>query len=309
MDFADLFDEGAICGRVGWSKECCMGITVKHVVVAAVIFAVIGFGYVIGFAEIDAVRSPRAGAIGARASFSRLVTNVRYAMASGQDRRARDGADELVAMYPAYAQSWLYRGMVNRYTNPAYLPSGHGVDLDGELDGQSGGRSGVEGEAAGLFGADGESSKGVESWEHLLSILGERDLDSLDGTTLRAVLYQRGWAKRGLGRMDEARADFLRLARLMERAGGGGSGDSAGPVFGGAWRDEDGPVIRSAGVRSAYDLACYWALAGRFERALDYWRVCVEGGYDLNGSGGWWRVDPDFEDLWDDERFWGIAGE
>ena len=53
-----------------------------------------------------------------------------------------------------------------------------------------------------------------------------------------------------------------------------------------------------------YNLACYWALAGEIDRAMEYWKGCVEGGYDLGTEGGWWRVDPDFEDLRLDTRFW-----
>ena len=267
-------------------------IQVKHVCVVAVVFAAVGFGYVIGFAEIDAVRSPRAGAIGARASFSRLVGNVRMGMASGQERRSRVAADEMVALYPENPQSWLYRGMVYRFA----FGGAEGADWwdgSGEMAGDAGVVSKQEGKA--------------RSWERLLEIVGGEDFDSLGGRGLSESLYHRGWAKRGLGRVEDSRADFVRLARLTEEGIGV---DSDGPVIGGVFGGVFGGVGEgSIGVGAAYNLACYWALAGRLERALDYWRVCVEGGYDLNGAGGWWRVDPDLEDLWDDERFWGIAGE
>ena len=92
-----------------------MGITVKHVVVAAVIFAVVGFVYVIGFSEIDRVQSPRARAMDARPSVSRLVTNVRGGMANGQGRIARSAGDELIAHYPNDPNAWLYRGYAYRF--------------------------------------------------------------------------------------------------------------------------------------------------------------------------------------------------
>ena len=101
IDFAELIEDLAICGRVGWSKECCMGITVKHVVVAALIFALVGFVYVIGFSEIDRARSPRARAMDAHPSAERLIGNVRGGMASGQGRIARALSPCFAPVHPA----------------------------------------------------------------------------------------------------------------------------------------------------------------------------------------------------------------
>jgi hypothetical protein len=110
----------------------------------------------------------------------------------------------------------------------------------------------------------------------------------------------RGWALRGLGRIEESRADFREVALMSEaatgRAVGVGSGDPAGQA-----------LVSGVGTGAAYNLACYWAVAGETERALGYWAMCVGSGYDLNTGGGWWRVDPDFEDLWGESRFWEIA--
>jgi len=234
-----------------------MGIQVKHVCVVSAIFAVVGFGYVVGFAEIDPVRSPRAGALGAQPSVGRLIGNIRTGMATGQDRSVRSAADDLVRLYPDDPRSWLNRGYALRY-------GGGGV----------------------------HDQEALECWERLLGMAEGVDFDALSAGGLNNALYLRGWAFRGLGRLEESRADFLRAALLTEQLVGFGDG---------------GEIPDGAGSGILYNLACYWAMAGEFERAIACWGACVERGYDLNAGNGWWRVDPDFEDLWEDDRFWQIG--
>ncbi len=51
---------------------------------------------------------------------------------------------------------------------------------------------------------------------------------------------------------------------------------------------------------SAYNAACYLALAGQREGALAAWqRVADEGGIDVR----WAQVDPDLDSIRDDPRF------
>ncbi len=235
-----------------------MGIQVKHVVVVASVFSVVGFGYVVGFGDIDVVRSPRAGALGRQAGVGQMVGNIRGSMVAGRGREAMRVGDELVFRYPQDARAHLNRGYAYRM-----------MGLDTQED-------------------------GFEGWGMLRAIVGQRSMLSLSGNALGNALYLRGWALRGVGLIDESRADFLQLALMTEQ----GIGVAEGEALAGS-----GEIGRG----SAYNLACYWALAGDYERAIGYWRVCVEGGYDLNTGGGWWRVDPDFEDLWEDERFWTIG--
>ena len=159
-----------------------MGIQVKHVAVVASIFSVVGFGYVVGFGEIDAVRSPRAGALGVRASMGQLIGNARVGMATGQERGALTAVDSMVELYPENPQGWLYRGLVYR-----------------SLGGGGG-------------GGEGGGQEGVEAWERLLGLVG--DVELLSGRALAGALYQRGWAYRGVGRMEESRGDVLRLAEM-----------------------------------------------------------------------------------------------
>ncbi len=260
-----------------------MGITVKHVVVAAVIFAVVGFVYVIGFSEIDPVRSPRARALDARASVGRLIGNVRGGMASGQARIARAAGDELIVHYPKDPRSWLNRGYAYRFQS---------WDAEGTIE--------------------------QDSWKELLRIVEGWDPDLMGVEVYGNALYLRGWALRGLGRIEESRADFRELAVATEESNGvsleslGWSREGMGGGRAGGLNSGEVVEMRpvsGVGVGMAYNLACYWAVAGEIERALMYWRVCVEGGYDLSTGGQWWRVDPDFEDLWGDERFWEIARE
>jgi hypothetical protein len=244
-----------------------MGITVKHVVVAAVIFAIVGFVYVIGFSEIDPVRSPRARALDARASVGRLIGNVRGGMASGQGRIARAAGDDLIVHYPDDPRSWLNRGYAYRFRS---------WDADRTIE--------------------------RDSWRQLLQIVEGWDPDLRGLEVYGNALYLRGWALRGLGRMEESRADFRELAIATEESTGVSLVMNGGDL-------SDSALVSGVGAGMAYNLACYWAVAGETERALMYWRVCIEGGYNLSTGGQWWRVDPDFEELWGDERFWEIARE
>lgn len=242
-----------------------MGIQIKHVVVVALVFAFVGFVYVMGFAAIDP-RWPRAGAVDAQPSIRRLITNVRSGMVNGQALGAREAGDNLVELYPLNPQSWLNRG----YAYRAWRGETVGADVS-------------------------TRSEEVASWEGLLELLEVWKFDSIQGLPLRSGLYLRGWSLHGLGRGEESREDFVRLAELYE----GVSEIENGGV--------GGVVDELAGPGVAYNLACYWSMAGETELAIGYWRVCVDGGFLQSGSSQWWRVDPDFELLWEDERFWEIG--
>jgi len=240
-----------------------MGIQIKHVIVVSLVFALVGFVYVMFFSTIDP-RWPRAGAMDAEPSVRRLVTNVRSGMVSGQVAGARAAGDELVERYQHNPQAWLYRAYAYRAWR-----------------GEPGGGSGqIHGEE-------------LASWEELGRLLDAWDFDTAQGLTLRNGLYLRGWSLRGLGRLEESREDFARMAELYAEVSG---------------IEHSGAVDEGVAAWVAYNLACYWSMAGERELAIGYWRVSVEGGF-IRGrdSGGWWRADPDFEDLWDDERFWEIG--
>jgi len=233
-----------------------MGIQIKHVVVVASIFSAVGFGYVVGFADIDVVRSPRAGALGRQAGVGQMVGQIRGSMMAGRVREAIRISDELIERFPQDPRAHLNRGYAYRMA---------GLDLEAD---------------------------GFESWGMLRVIVSQRSIESLSGNALGNALYLRGWSLRGSGLIEKSKADFSRLALMIEQGAGIGAGEA---------------VPEGVGVGTAYNLACYWAVAGEVDRAIGYWRACVEGGYDLNIGGGWWRVDPDFEDLWEDERFWAIG--
>ena len=87
-----------------------MGIQIKHVVVVASIFSMVGFGYVVGFAKIDVVRSPRAGALGRQAGVGQMVGQIRGNMVAGRDREAMRVGDELVMRFPQDPRAHLNRG-------------------------------------------------------------------------------------------------------------------------------------------------------------------------------------------------------
>lgn len=245
-----------------------MGIRIKHVVVVSSIFAAVGFVYVIGFAEMDESRSPRAGAIDARASASRMVQNVRGYLASGQNESARRASDELMLAYPLDPRTWLNRAYAYR------------------AGGTSGGGTRDEVEAR-------------TSWSQLFNMVDEEGIESQGVNRRLSSLYIRGWALRGLGRAAESRADFTRVAMLYESSLGVDSGAAVGEDFG-----------KDLGAATAYNMACYWAMAGDGERAMAYWEAAVVGGYiAASGDSGWWRVDPDLELLHGDGRFMGVVDE
>ena len=245
-----------------------MGIQIKHVVVVALVFAFVGFVYVMGFGAIDP-RWPRAGAVDASPSVRRLVLNVRSGMVEGQVAGARAAGDELVVLYPQNPRSWLYRAYAYR-------------DWRGDSD------AGPDGLGAVVGGEE------LASWEGLMGLVDGWEFEMLRGLPLRNGLYLRGWGLRGLGRVEESRVDFVRLAEMYSDVSG---------------IENSRVVMEEAGPGIAYNLACYWSMAGERELAIGYWRVSVEGGFisQRDRGGDWWRADPDFEPLWDEDRFWEIG--
>ncbi|MGJ8636911.1 MAG: TPR end-of-group domain-containing protein [Phycisphaerales bacterium] len=155
-----------------------MGLKLKHVVVVSVLAGLVGFGYEIGYGEIDVVRSPRAGALAAGPNRARLIQNLRKAMAAGQLESALGAAEDLGERYPQDATAQLNRGYAFR-----------------------------------MAGRDMERFDG---WAMLRVIVGQRDLEELGGSTLMNALYMRGWARRGMGEIERSREDFLRLAEGTE---------------------------------------------------------------------------------------------
>lgn len=174
-----------------------MGLGLKHVVAVSVVAGLVGFGYELGYGEIDVVRSPRAGALAASANRARLVQNLRGAMAAGQLESALRAADELGERYPQDPQAQLNRGYAYRMA---------GRDMDG-----------------------------FDGWGMLRVIVGQRDLEGLSGSTQINALYMRGWARRGMGAFDQSRADFRRVAEMTEASLGiewGADGERPGVIEG-----------------------------------------------------------------------------
>jgi len=119
-------------------------------------------------------------------------------------------------------------------------------------------------------------------------------MESLDSWTNRYSMaelsYFRGWAMIGTGRIEAGRSAFMDLSDTLEARS----------------KNKDGQIL-DPGVH--YNLACYRAMGGQPERAMEHWRASVENGYGqgLSGDGGWWMVDPDLEVLHSDDRFWVIG--
>ncbi len=102
--------------------------------------------------------------------------------------------------------------------------------------------------------------------------------------------YLRAWARIGVGDAEEGRRLFAELAEGLELRASG----------------ENGEVLTAL---TAYNLACYRAMAGQTDAALAWWSRAVELGYGRGGMGdrGWWKADPDLASLSDRGEFWEIA--
>ncbi len=100
--------------------------------------------------------------------------------------------------------------------------------------------------------------------------------------TPEQIAYYRAWSFWGMGRAEEGQAMFRDLADGIEASGAGLEG----------------------GV-TQYNLACYRAMGGQIDQALEHWERAVELGY--GSDSGWWMADPDLEPLHADDRFWSIG--
>jgi len=100
--------------------------------------------------------------------------------------------------------------------------------------------------------------------------------------------YFRAWGLYGIGEVDKAQALFGQIADQLEHRS-----------------TSDDEPISDSGV--LYNLACYRAMSGQHEVAIDWWDRAIAHGYGHDG--GWWAVDPDLESLHDDDRFWEVSGQ
>jgi len=125
---------------------------------------------------------------------------------------------------------------------------------------------------------DGRTDAAREQWERLLAL---EDDENAERSGRRLTLYQQARARVGIGQPERARPILLDLASSIERS-------------------EQGP-----GGVNAYNLACYLALAGEHQRALEQWETALRGGF-AEGS-AWWRVDPDLDSIRSGARFWELA--
>jgi len=168
----------------------------------------------------------------------------------------------------------------------ALLASGqttHAATLGAELVGHHPKNATARLEYAQALGIDGRAGDALEQWGRLLAMGAEGGGSEGEGSGSLITPYQRARALVALGRADEARPILLELAESS-----GGPGGSRGGV-------------------DAYNRACYLALAGERERALESWRAATERGFASRS--GWWRVDPDLASIRGDDRFWAIVRE
>lgn len=103
--------------------------------------------------------------------------------------------------------------------------------------------------------------------------------------TQAQIGYYRAWALLGTGQTEEGRAMFRDLADQIEQV----------------------PNPNMSLALSQYNLACYRAMGGQGEVAMEHWARAVESGYGLDQ--GWWMVDPDLESLHSEDQFWAIGAQ
>lgn len=125
-------------------------------------------------------------------------------------------------------------------------------------------------------------------WRMIINLIEQREDGSIGASP---ELYYYAWAQHEEGDPDTGRQLFGQLADQYEHNSKDGEDRWGG-----------------LGALDHYNLACYRAMAGETERAMEHWAFAVELGYGRGyGQGddyGWWAADPDLQALHDIERFW-----
>jgi tetratricopeptide (TPR) repeat protein len=125
-------------------------------------------------------------------------------------------------------------------------------------------------------------------WTQIINYLEWTD-DSI-GTSENIYYY--AWAIRETGEFEASQAIFGQIAdqyALLTKDGD----------------DEWGGY----GAGDHYNLACYRALAGDLDLAMEHWSFAVELGFGGGASNQWWTVDPDLEPLHEFDRFWELGSQ
>ncbi len=123
----------------------------------------------------------------------------------------------------------------------------------------------------------GLSGDATEAWAQLLMVINEAGANEIRDQARNA--YFRGWSEHGLGMVDQAQASFGQALALYEQSLNGNT---------------------PTGV-DAYNLACYAAMGGQVEVALEHWQQALSTGFANQSS--WWVADPDLDPIREDPRF------
>lgn len=136
------------------------------------------------------------------------------------------------------------------------------------------------------YRASGDAKQENNVWRQIVTFM-----ESEQGrASMSQNLYYYGWGLRGVGEIERSQDVFKQIADQYaamtkdgdDRWGGHGMGDH-------------------------YNLACYRAMQGEPDLAMEHWAFAVELGYRGDASGRWWMVDPDLEPLHDRASFWDLG--
>ncbi len=205
--------------------------------------------YVVGFAPMDEVANPRAGALDRVPVRSTMIHTIRRSLALEQLATADRMADVLVKHNPEDPSAYFWRATVDTKLGDGESALGNWIRLDRLM-------------------------QGLNAWSGRYSV---RELD-----------YFRAWAKMGIGEIEQGQALFRKVADDLE-----------------ARSDLESDRLDELRIVH-YNLACYRAMGGEVESAMEHWRLAVELGYGQDS--GWWAADPDLEPLHGDDRFGAIGG-
>tara|TARA_E500000318_G_scaffold85651_2_gene81751 strand:- start:9697 stop:10455 length:759 start_codon:yes stop_codon:yes gene_type:complete len=134
----------------------------------------------------------------------------------------------------------------------------------------------------------GHAAEAEKIWTQMVNLLESGD----ESVGTDPNLYYYAWALRETEGLETSQQLFSQLADQYARASKDGDDRWGGH-----------------GAGDHYNLACYRAMGGEIDRAMEHWAFAVELGYGGDEQGRWWIVDPDLESLHEIDAFWVLGAQ